>query len=432
MRRPGRRRSPTSSARRASSAAATPARSASTAQGFVAAAFRHRTSRAQDPHLHTHVIVANMARAADGEWRALDGEAILKDLPARRRLPLRGAAAPRGHPAARPPLDRAGEGHGRPRGRTGGSSAGVLDEAAVARRAHAGARHGRLHRRPRRRARHPRGERTGRPAAAARAVAGARGRARPRPARARDLVDLQPRAFERYSIAGRSRPPARPGSACRETDDLHDARARLRRRRLAAGRRHGRAGARDGRGARRASPASSFSAPSSARGGRRASRRASCSRSSARRSSLLSPAAARMRRAWTRRSSVERSGRPADRRAAGARPRGLPATRPGRLRRRRRRRRKDHRPPRAQRGLPDDRAPGDRSGAERPRRRRARRRHRHPNHHPPPPSPRRRQRRWPPTSLHPRRRRGRHGRHAHPRAAASHGRPGAREGDPRR
>src|SRR5712691_4571160 len=47
-------------------------------EGFVAAAFRHRTSRAQDPHLHTHVIVANMARATDGEWRALDGEAILR------------------------------------------------------------------------------------------------------------------------------------------------------------------------------------------------------------------------------------------------------------------------------------------------------------------------------------------------------------------
>ncbi len=47
-------------------------------EGFVAAAFRHRTSRAQDPHLHTHVIVANMARTADGEWRALDGEAILR------------------------------------------------------------------------------------------------------------------------------------------------------------------------------------------------------------------------------------------------------------------------------------------------------------------------------------------------------------------
>ena len=47
-------------------------------EGFVAAAFRHRTSRAQDPHLHTHVVVANMTQAADGEWRALDGEAILK------------------------------------------------------------------------------------------------------------------------------------------------------------------------------------------------------------------------------------------------------------------------------------------------------------------------------------------------------------------
>ncbi len=47
-------------------------------EGFVAAAFRHRTSRAQDPHLHTHVVVANMTRASDGEWRALDGEAILK------------------------------------------------------------------------------------------------------------------------------------------------------------------------------------------------------------------------------------------------------------------------------------------------------------------------------------------------------------------
>ena len=46
--------------------------------GFVAAAFRHRTSRAQDPHLHTHVIVANLARSDDGEWRALDGEAILR------------------------------------------------------------------------------------------------------------------------------------------------------------------------------------------------------------------------------------------------------------------------------------------------------------------------------------------------------------------
>src|SRR5215210_6523297 len=47
--------------------------------GFVAAAYQHRTSRAQDPHLHTHVIVANMTKTpSDGEWRALDGQPILK------------------------------------------------------------------------------------------------------------------------------------------------------------------------------------------------------------------------------------------------------------------------------------------------------------------------------------------------------------------
>jgi conjugative relaxase-like TrwC/TraI family protein len=46
--------------------------------GFVAAAYQHRTSRAQDPHLHTHVIVANMTRSPDGEWRALDGEPLMK------------------------------------------------------------------------------------------------------------------------------------------------------------------------------------------------------------------------------------------------------------------------------------------------------------------------------------------------------------------
>src|SRR6266540_662260 len=49
------------------------------AGGFVAAVYQHRTSRAQDPHLHTHVIVANMAQSpSDGKWRALDGEPILK------------------------------------------------------------------------------------------------------------------------------------------------------------------------------------------------------------------------------------------------------------------------------------------------------------------------------------------------------------------
>lgn len=35
--------------------------------GFVAAAYRHRLSRAGDPQLHTHVVVANMTRA-EGRW----------------------------------------------------------------------------------------------------------------------------------------------------------------------------------------------------------------------------------------------------------------------------------------------------------------------------------------------------------------------------
>ena len=60
-------------------------------EGFVAAAFRHRTARpvtldvggeqvqVQDPLLHTHVVVANLARATDdGRWRALDGTAIYR------------------------------------------------------------------------------------------------------------------------------------------------------------------------------------------------------------------------------------------------------------------------------------------------------------------------------------------------------------------
>jgi len=41
--------------------------------GVVAGAFLHRTSRALDPHLHTHLVVANLARGVDGRWSALDG-----------------------------------------------------------------------------------------------------------------------------------------------------------------------------------------------------------------------------------------------------------------------------------------------------------------------------------------------------------------------
>jgi conjugative relaxase-like TrwC/TraI family protein len=45
--------------------------------GFVAAAFRHRTSRADDPLLHTHVLVANLARTRDDHvWRTLDSRKL--------------------------------------------------------------------------------------------------------------------------------------------------------------------------------------------------------------------------------------------------------------------------------------------------------------------------------------------------------------------
>lgn len=46
------------------------------ARGYVGAAYRHRTSRAGDPHLHWHVLVANLAQGIDGRWSALDGRAI--------------------------------------------------------------------------------------------------------------------------------------------------------------------------------------------------------------------------------------------------------------------------------------------------------------------------------------------------------------------
>ncbi len=44
--------------------------------GFIAAGFRHRTSRAGDPHLHTHVLVANLTRGPDGHWSALDARHV--------------------------------------------------------------------------------------------------------------------------------------------------------------------------------------------------------------------------------------------------------------------------------------------------------------------------------------------------------------------
>lgn len=47
------------------------------ADGFVAAAFRHRTSRAGDPQLHTHVVIANLVHSpVDDRWSALDARPL--------------------------------------------------------------------------------------------------------------------------------------------------------------------------------------------------------------------------------------------------------------------------------------------------------------------------------------------------------------------
>jgi conjugative relaxase-like TrwC/TraI family protein len=50
--------------------------------GIVAAAFDHRTSRAGDPLLHTHVVTANMTRVQDPEkgfvWRAIPGAGLFE------------------------------------------------------------------------------------------------------------------------------------------------------------------------------------------------------------------------------------------------------------------------------------------------------------------------------------------------------------------
>ncbi|HVX17461.1 MAG TPA: MobF family relaxase [Acidimicrobiales bacterium] len=47
--------------------------------GLIVAGFRHRTSRAGDPALHTHCLVANMVQALDGRWGALDSRAIFRN-----------------------------------------------------------------------------------------------------------------------------------------------------------------------------------------------------------------------------------------------------------------------------------------------------------------------------------------------------------------
>ncbi|HEV2924403.1 MAG TPA: MobF family relaxase [Solirubrobacteraceae bacterium] len=48
------------------------------AGGVIAAAYRHRLSRALDPQLHTHVVAANLAAGSDGRFTALHGTALFR------------------------------------------------------------------------------------------------------------------------------------------------------------------------------------------------------------------------------------------------------------------------------------------------------------------------------------------------------------------
>ena len=84
------------------------------ASGLVAAAFRHRMSRAGDPQLHTHVLVANLARGV--EW-PVDGAgcpaAVCRG--ADRELRLSGGATGRADAVARGRVDAGAEGDRRDR-----------------------------------------------------------------------------------------------------------------------------------------------------------------------------------------------------------------------------------------------------------------------------------------------------------------------------
>jgi len=49
-----------------------------TTGNLVIAKFRHETTRAKDPELHTHAVVMNLTQRADGQWRALKNDEIIK------------------------------------------------------------------------------------------------------------------------------------------------------------------------------------------------------------------------------------------------------------------------------------------------------------------------------------------------------------------
>ena len=317
-----------------------------------------------------------------------------EDLPARRRLPLRGPATAR---ATRTLGRRVGrsrsKGMAELERRARGSDSRVLDAAAQSlRRAHGGARHRGLRRRPRGRARDARGEGAGRPAAAARGLAGPRRRARPRPARSsKRLGRERPRSSRslRSSRALAARLFGPEGLTAKQTDVL-DAGARAWPvAGLAAGRRADRAGARAGGRAFAGFPGVELArAAATRRAGRRASRPRSCSQIERRRAR----ARARRPRRRTRRARTATLARDARwSRARGSRASsGCSCTRPRRARTassassvppaRARRPRCASLADAYQRG----RRPGARRCPERSRGRRARSRDRHPELDAPP------------------------------------------------
>jgi conjugative relaxase-like TrwC/TraI family protein len=48
--------------------------------GLLGVAFEHRSSRAGDPHAHTHMLVQNAAQGPDGRWTALDSDRLYAHL----------------------------------------------------------------------------------------------------------------------------------------------------------------------------------------------------------------------------------------------------------------------------------------------------------------------------------------------------------------
>ncbi|MFL6238640.1 MAG: MobF family relaxase [Actinomycetes bacterium] len=47
--------------------------------GLIVAAFEHLTSRADDPQIHTHLVVVNLLHGSDGRWSALDSRALFRN-----------------------------------------------------------------------------------------------------------------------------------------------------------------------------------------------------------------------------------------------------------------------------------------------------------------------------------------------------------------